>query len=122
MNFTNLRQLEHYVRANSLPQMELLNPNDDMLECDKSRLDYIALHHLPTDAPDAYSPVKTFRDVNCFPRTCSYLVDKNQDRYTEFHVHIIYKLMQNKEIYTFIQMSPRVQVSFMGGDLQLIRL
>ena len=38
-------------------------------------------------------------DGNCFPRTCSYLVGKNQIRYTEFCVRIIYELVQNKHIY-----------------------
>ena len=57
MNFTNLVQLEHYAGTNPLPQMELLNVNDAMLECDKSRLDYLALQHLPPDAPDGYAPV-----------------------------------------------------------------
>ena len=99
MNFTNFTQLEHYVRANLLPQMEFLNINDEMLQCEKSRLDYIALHHLPTDAPDGYAPVNIFGDGNCFPRTCSYLVGKNEDRYTEFRVCIVYELVQNKDIY-----------------------
>ena len=99
MNFTNFTQLEHYVRANPLLQMEFLNVNDEMLQCEKSRLDYIALHHLPTDAPDGYAPVNIFGDGNCFPRTCSYLVGKNEDRYTEFHVCIVYELVQNKDIY-----------------------
>ena len=89
MNFTNLAQLEHYVSTNPLPQMELLNLNDAMLECDKSRLDYIALHHLPTDAPDGYTPVRIFGNGNCFPRTCSYLVDKNQIRYTVSCAHYL---------------------------------
>ena len=99
MNFTNLAQLEHYVSTNPLPEMELQNINDAMLQCDQSRIDYIALHHLPNDAPDGYAPVKIFGDGSCFPRTCSYLVGKNQVRYTEFHVCIIYELVQNKCMY-----------------------
>ena len=116
MNFTNFTQLEHYVRANPLPQMEFLNINDEVLQCEKSRLDYIALHHLPTDAPDGYAPADIFGDGNCFPRTCSYLVGKNEDKYTEFCVCIVYELVQNKDIYlndTYVSKGAR--------DLQLIR-
>ena len=79
--------------------MEFLNINDEMLQCEKCRLDYIALHHLPSDAPDGYALINIFGDDNCFPRTCSYLVGKNEDRYTEFHVRIVYELVQNKGIY-----------------------
>ena len=32
MNFTNFTQLEHYARANPLPQMEFLNINDEILQ------------------------------------------------------------------------------------------
>ena len=79
--------------------MEFLNINDEMLQCKKSKLDYIALHHLPTDAPNGYAPINIFGGGNCFPRTCSYLVGKNEDRYTEFRVCIVYELVQNKDIY-----------------------
>ena len=80
MNFTNFGQLEHYVNTNPLPEMEILNIDDVIMISDKSRIDYIALHHLLTDAPDGYAPVKIFGDRNCFPRACSYLVTKHQER------------------------------------------
>ena len=121
MNCTNFTQLEHYVRANPLPQMEFLNINDEMLQCEKSRLDYIALHHLPSDAPDGYAPINIFGDGNCFPRTCSYLVGENEDRYTEFCVCIVYELVQNKDIYlndTYVSKGTSI---IYGRDLQLIR-
>ena len=98
MNFTNFRQLEHYVNTNPLPEMEVLNIEDVMMECDKSRIDYVALHHLPTDAPGGYAPVNIFGDGNCFPRACSYLVAKHHERYTEFHVQIIYELVLQKNV------------------------
>ena len=98
MNFTNFCELEDYVNTNPVPEMEVLNTDDVMMECDKSRIDYVA-HHLPTDAPDGYAPVSIFGDGNCFPRTCSYLVAKHQERYTEFRVWIIYELVLHKNMY-----------------------
>ena len=56
------------------------------MECDKSRIDYVALHLLPTDAPDGYAPVSIFGDGNCFPRA-------------EFCVWIIYELVLHKNMY-----------------------
>ena len=50
MSFTNFRQLIHYVNTNPLQEMEVLNIDDVMMACDKNRIDYVALHHLPTDA------------------------------------------------------------------------
>ena len=40
-----------------------------------------------------------FRDGNCFPRACSYLVTKHQERYAEFCVQIIYELVLQKNMY-----------------------
>ena len=99
MNFTNFCELEDYVNTNPVPEMEVLNIDDVMMECDKSRIDYVALHHLPTDAPDGYAPVSIFGGGNCFPRACSYSVAKHQKRYTEFPVWIIYELVLHKNMY-----------------------
>ena len=40
-----------------------------------------------------------FGDGNCLPRACSYLVAKHQERYTEFHVQIIYELVLQQNMY-----------------------
>ena len=40
----------------------------------------------------------------------------------EFYVRIVYELVQNKDIYLNDTYVSKVQVLFMGGDLQLIRL
>ena len=86
MSFRDFEQLEQYIVRNPLPEMERLTIDDAMLQSDKDLLDFVALHHLPKDAPDGYAPVKIFGDGNCFPRVCSYLASKHQERYTEFRV------------------------------------
>ena len=92
-------QLEQYIMKNPLPEMETLSIDDVMLESDKNHLDYVVLHHLPTDAPDRYAAVKIFGDGNCFPCVCSYPAYKDQERYDEFRVHLIYKQVQKKHMY-----------------------
>ena len=86
MFFRDFEQLEQYIVRNPLPEMERLTIDDAMLQSDKDLLDFVALHHLPKDAPDGYAPVKIFGDGNCFPRVCSYLASKHQERYPEFRV------------------------------------
>ena len=56
---------------------------------------------MPTDASNGYAPVSIFGDGNCFPRACSYLVAKHQERYTEFRVRIIYELVLHKNMYLY---------------------
>ena len=99
MCFRNFAELQQYVMANPIPEMETIDINDVMFNSEKSHLDFIALHHLPTDALDGYAPVKIHGDGNCFPRVCSYLASKHQDRYHEFRVRIIYELVQKKDMY-----------------------
>ena len=79
MSFRNFEQLEQYIIRNPLPEMETLSIDDVMLESEKKNLDYVVLHHLPTDAPDGYAPVKIFGDGNCFSHVCSYLAYKDQE-------------------------------------------
>ena len=99
MSFRNYAQLQQYVTANPFPEMEIININDVMLDSEKSCIDFIALHHLPTDAPDGYAPLKIHGDGNSFPRVCSYLVSKHEDRYDKFCVRVIYELVQRKGMY-----------------------
>ena len=98
-SFRNYAQLQQYVMANPIPKMEIINSNYVMLNSEKTHIDFIALHHLPTDAPDGYAPLKINGDGNCFPRVCSYLVSKHEDRYDEFCVRIIYELVESKDMY-----------------------
>ena len=58
MSFRDFEQLEQYIVRNPLPEMERLTIDDAMLQSDKDLLDFVALHHLPKDAPDGYAPVK----------------------------------------------------------------
>ena len=67
MSFRNYEKLEQYVRANPIPEIEIPNINDVMLDSEKCHTKFIVLHHLPTDAPDGYAPLKIHGDGNCFP-------------------------------------------------------
>ena len=67
MCFRNFAEPEQYVMANPIPEMEAIDIDDVVLDSEKSHLDFIALRHLPTDAPDGYAPVKIHGDGNCFP-------------------------------------------------------
>ena len=44
--------LQEYVNSNPLPEFGD-SVQQDMTENDKSKLDFLALHHLPQDAPDS---------------------------------------------------------------------
>ena len=50
-----------------MPQL-FCNLHTEMLENEKDMLDYVALHHLPADAPDRFAAIKIYGDGNCFPR------------------------------------------------------
>ena len=81
----NFEQLVAYVNSNPLPEFEGV-PNVNMTEADKANLNFVALHHLPNDAPDGFAPISIERNGNCFPRTVSY---------TEICVRIVYEAVQN---------------------------
>ena len=49
----SLDDLQEYVNSNLLPAFEG-SVQQDMTENDKSKLDFVALHHLPQDAPDSF--------------------------------------------------------------------
>ena len=70
MSFRNFEQLQQYVRANLITEMEKINVDDVMLDSEKSHPDFIALHHLPTDVLDGYAPLKIHDDGNCFRQVC----------------------------------------------------
>ena len=51
MSFRNFAQQQQYARVNPIPAMERLDISDVMSDLERSCLDFIALHHLPKDAP-----------------------------------------------------------------------
>ena len=61
--------------------------------------DFVALHYLPTDAPDSYAPIKIVGDGNCFSRAVSFILYHSQNRHSEIHTHIVYKGVHNMELY-----------------------
>ena len=93
-SINNFDDLQQYVNSNPLPEFEGV-PNVNMTEEDKANLNFVALHHLPTDAPDEFAPISIEGDGNCFPRTVSYILQKNQACHKEIHVRIVYKAVQN---------------------------
>ena len=90
--------LEQYIHSNPIAPLQV-TCDQYLNETDKNRIDYIALHHLPSDAPQNYVPVHIHGDGNCFPHVCSYLACKNEDMYNECRVCIIYKLVSNQKKY-----------------------
>ena len=97
-SISNFDDLQQYVNSNPLPNFEGL-PNVNMTEEDKANLDFVALHHLPNDAPDGFAPISIEGDGNCFPRTVSYILQKDQACHKEIHVRIVYEAVQNMAKY-----------------------
>ena len=94
----NFDDLQAYVNSNPLPEFEGVT-NDNMLESDKANLDFVALHHLPNDAPDGFAPISMEGDGNCFPRTVSYILQKNQAHHKEIRTRILYEAIHNMDKY-----------------------
>ena len=99
----NFDDLQQYLNSNPLPEFEGV-PNINMTEEDKANLNFVALHHLPTDAPNGFTPISIEGDGNCFPRTVSYILQKNQARHKEIHVRIVYEAVQNMAKYCKIML------------------
>ena len=70
-----------------------------MSESDKSNLDFVALHHLPSDVPDSFAPVRVLGDGNCFCRAVSYLLFRNESRHAEIRTRIAYEAVNNMAHY-----------------------
>ena len=70
-----------------------------MLPTDNDHIDFVALHYIPSDAPDSYAPVKIIVDGNCFPRTLSYLLFKDEDHHQELCTQIVYEASLHKGRY-----------------------
>ena len=90
--------LQQYVNSKPLPEFEGV-PNVNMTEEDKANLDFVALHHLPNDAPDRFAPISIEGDENCSPRTVSYILHRDQAHHKEIHVRIVYESVQNMAKY-----------------------
>ena len=95
-SISNFDDLQEYVNSNPLPAFEG-SVQQNMTESDKSKLDIVALHHLPQDAPDSFAPISVGGDGNCFPRSVSYILEKHEDRHNEMRVRIVYEAIQNMD-------------------------
>ena len=92
VTFTALVQ---YISQNPLPPL-VCNINTEILPAESNEIDFVALHYLPCDVPHSFAPIKIIGDGNCFPRTLSYLLFKDQEHYQEMHTHIVYEACLNK--------------------------
>ena len=97
-SISNFDDLQEYINSNPLPIFKGL-VQQDMTESDKSKLDFVALHHLPQDAPDSVAPISVDGDGNCFPRSVSYILQKHEERHKEMRVRIVYEAIQNMDKY-----------------------
>ena len=91
-------QLEHYIRANPIPDFNYV-ANDVLMQAEAQLLDMVALHHMPNDMPAGLAPLQIEGDGNCFPRTISYLFFKTESQYTEIWVRIIFEAVLNMAMY-----------------------
>ena len=82
-SYSNYTDLQEYVKRNPLPFFDC---HIDLVLSDRDRdnIDNVALHYLPSDAPEGLAPCKIGSDGNCFPRTLSYICFRNQRMHTEF--------------------------------------
>ena len=97
-SISHFDDLQEYVNSNLLPAFEG-SVQQDMTENDKSKLDFVALHHLPQDTPDSFAPISVDGGGNCFPRSVSYILEKHENRHKEIRVRIVYEAIQNMDKY-----------------------
>ena len=95
--FQSFHDLRKYIRKNPIPPIEC-RPQLLMSQSDQLKLDLVALHHVPDDAPLGLAPIIVGSDGNCFPRTISYILYRTQEKHVEIRVRIIYEgvLQRNK--------------------------
>ena len=120
-NISHFDNLQEYINPNPLPVLEG-SVQQDMTENDKSKLDFVALHHLPQDAPDSFAPISVDGDGNCFPRSVSYILEKHEDRHKEIRVRIVYEVIKIWINILTISMSALVHRIFMAELLLLSNL
>ena len=85
---SSFNELHQLVSKLEMPQL-LCNLCTEMLENEKDMLDYVALHHLPADAPDSFTPIKIYGDGNCFPRCLSYLIYGHENSHVQMRIKIV---------------------------------
>ena len=68
-------------------------------ECDRENIDPVALHYVPADAPQGFTPCKIVGNGNCFPRTLSYICFRNEGMDDEFCVRLEYEVLLNGNHY-----------------------
>ena len=95
---TIFSELRDYIESNPIPELNV-NIDTKMYESDKNILDFVALHYLPSDAPDSYAPVKIIGDGNCFPCSVSYVAFCTQNKHAEIRTQIVYEGVLNKDLY-----------------------
>ena len=92
------RTLQDHIETNPLPHL-IFKRDIIMSESDKSNLDFVALHHFPSDVPDSFAPVSVLGDGNCFCRAVSYLLFRNESRHAEIRTRIVYEAVNNMAHY-----------------------
>ena len=71
-----------------------------MSEDDRNNLDFVALHYLPSDAPDSFAPISVIGDGNCFYRVVSYALFRTQNCYHKIRTRIVYESV--KTMYKYL--------------------
>ena len=95
---TSFDVLKHHINANVLPPFTY-EKDINMYENDRNHLDFVALHYLPSDAPDSFAPISIIGDGNCFCRAVSYALFRTQNKYHEIRTRIVYESVKNMDKY-----------------------
>ena len=95
---SSFNELHELVSKLEMPQL-VCNLHTEMLENEKDMLDYVALHHLPANAPDSFAPIKIYGDGNCFPRCFSYLIYSHENNHVEMRIRIVTEGVLNNGYY-----------------------
>ena len=94
----SFEELVTFVNNNPLPCFKD-DVNDTITQQEIIKLDMVALHHTPDDAPQRLAPISVERDCSCFPRTISYLLCKLESRYMEMCFCMVYEAIINLSEY-----------------------
>ena len=95
---TSFDVLKHHIHSNVLP-LFTYEKDIAMSENDRNNLDFVALHYLPSDAPDSFAPISIIGDGNCFFRAVSYALFRTQNHYHEIRTRIVYESVKNMDKY-----------------------
>ena len=97
-SFNDFDALQKYIKRNPLPFLDC-HVNLNLSENDRQYLDLVALHYIPSDAPEGLAPCKIDTDGNCFPRTLSFICFQSEEMHIEFHVRLLYEAILNAKHY-----------------------